>query len=74
MATTVLRNGNDRLRKGNKHRRSGLILPVATFLVRKPLKNTLPTGPNVQICYTQGGRRDFMLTDRYKVRPFSGKY
>ena len=40
----------------------------------KPLKNTLPTGPMVQICYTQGGRRGFSLSDRYNVRPFSGKY
>ena len=41
---------------------------------RKPLENTLPTGPKVQICYTQGERRGFSLSDRYNVRSFSGKY
>ena len=34
----------------------------------KPLKNTLPTGPKVQICDTQGGRRGFTLSDRYNGR------
>ena len=41
---------------------------------KKPLENTLPTGPKVQISYTQGERRGFSLSDRYNVRPFSGKY
>ena len=27
------------------------------------LKNTLPTRPNVQISYTQGGRQGFSLSD-----------
>ena len=26
------------------------------------------------ICYTQSERRGFSLSDRYNVRPFSGKY
>ena len=29
----------------------------------KPLKNTLPTRPKVQISYTQGGRQGFSLSD-----------
>ena len=37
----------------------------------KPLKNTLPT--KVQISYTLGGRRGFIISDRYNVCPLSGK-
>ena len=42
-------------------------------LFTKPLKNTLLTGPKVQVCYTQGGRQGFSLGDGYNVRPLSGK-
>ena len=37
----------------------------------KPLKNTLPS--KVQISYTLGGRRGFIISDRYNVRLISGK-
>ena len=64
-------------RKGIENRRSGMIfisnMLDSEVLFTKPLKNTLLTGPKVQVCYTQGGRQGFSLGDGYNVRPLSGK-
>ena len=59
-------------RKGIENRRNGLILHLAACLIRMfRARNTLPS--KVQISYTLGGRRGFIISDRYNVRLVSGK-
>ena len=41
--------------------------------MHETVEKHIPTGPKDQICYTQGGRRGFSLSDWYKVKAFLRK-